>query len=65
MDKKNITVVGTDIDEVKQKNANSGMSYNEAKAYIAKTTGGHDTDFLSNTDIGEVKQQNQNSQAKR
>ncbi|MFJ8261875.1 gamma-type small acid-soluble spore protein [Rummeliibacillus sp. NPDC094406] len=31
------TVAGTDIDEVKRKNAESGMSYNEVKAMLAKT----------------------------
>lgn len=33
---KNITIVGTDIDEVKRQNANSGLSYNEVKALLAK-----------------------------
>ena len=30
------TVVGTDIEEVKRKNANSGLSYNELNELIAK-----------------------------
>ncbi|HHY73286.1 MAG TPA: gamma-type small acid-soluble spore protein [Bacillus bacterium] len=38
------TVVGTNIDEVKRLNERSGMSYNEVKAWLAKTTGGHGTD---------------------
>jgi len=33
------TVAGTDIDEVNRKNAESGMSYNEVKAMLAKTNG--------------------------
>ncbi|SFG04011.1 hypothetical protein SAMN05216353_12014 [Halobacillus alkaliphilus] len=28
---KNVTSSGTDIDEVKRQNANSGLSYNQAK----------------------------------
>jgi len=34
---KKYTDVGTDIEKVKQQNANSGMSYNEVKEYLAKT----------------------------
>ncbi|WP_267930200.1 hypothetical protein [Cytobacillus spongiae] len=30
------TIVGTDIDEVKQLNAKSGLSYNEVKMLLAK-----------------------------
>ncbi|MFJ5715259.1 hypothetical protein [Neobacillus sp. NPDC093127] len=30
------TVVGTDIEEVKRLNSQSGLSYNEVKAIIAK-----------------------------
>lgn len=33
---KKFTEVGTDIEEVKRQNANSGMSYNEVKASLAK-----------------------------
>lgn len=33
---KKFTEVGTDIEEVKRQNANSGMSYNEVKEYLAK-----------------------------
>lgn len=32
----NLTVVGTDIDEVKRLNANSGMSYNELNEWFAE-----------------------------
>lgn len=35
---KKFTEVGTDIEEVKRQNANSGMSYNEVKAYLAQKT---------------------------
>ncbi|MDC3414572.1 gamma-type small acid-soluble spore protein [Aquibacillus sp. 3ASR75-11] len=55
MKNNNTTNVGTDIQEVKRKNAQSGMSYNEAKEYIARTTGGHNTKQLSNTDVAQVK----------
>lgn len=34
--KKRFTVVGTDIEEVKRKNSESGLSYNEVKALLAK-----------------------------
>jgi hypothetical protein len=33
---KNITVVGTDIDEVKRLNSRSGLSYNEVKQLLAE-----------------------------
>ncbi|WP_338453151.1 gamma-type small acid-soluble spore protein [Niallia oryzisoli] len=55
------TVSGTNIDEVKRLNAQSGMSYNEVKAYLAQTTGGHGTRNFSNTEIEEVKRKNQQS----
>lgn len=55
----NSTVVGTNIDEVKKRNENSGMSYNEVKEFLAKSTGGHGTSVYSDTDIEEVKKNNQ------
>jgi hypothetical protein len=54
---KNVTEVGTDIDEVKRQNANSGLSYNEAKALIARETGGYGTAKYSNTDPEKVKRE--------
>ena len=51
---KNLTSVGTDIDEVKRLNANSGLSYNEVKELLAKT-GGKGTAIYSDTDVEEVK----------
>lgn len=56
------TAAGTDIEAVKKANKNSGMSYNEAKEYVAKTTGGHGTAIYSDTDLEEVSAQNQQSQ---
>ncbi|MBM7643870.1 ribosomal protein L7/L12 [Scopulibacillus daqui] len=53
--KSKLTLAGTDIEKVKRLNSQSGMSYNEAKAFIAKTTGGHHTDIYSDTDAEEVK----------
>lgn len=35
-DQKKYTVVGTDIEEVKRLNANSGLSYNELNEWFAK-----------------------------
>lgn len=36
MKHKNKTVAGTDIEEVKRLNSQSGLSYNEAKILLAK-----------------------------
>jgi gamma type small acid-soluble spore protein len=52
------TAAGTNIEEVKKLNAQSGMSYNEVKELLAKTTGGRGTAIYSDTDIEEVKRQN-------
>lgn len=52
---KKYTAAGTDIQSVREKNANSGMSYNEVKAYMARTTGGHGTIKYSNTDAEQVR----------
>ncbi|MBB6453808.1 hypothetical protein HNQ94_002259 [Salirhabdus euzebyi] len=54
MSDNHFTRVGTNINDVKEKNAQSGLSYNEAKELIAKTTGGRDTAKYSNTNIEEV-----------
>ena len=59
------TVVGTNIDAVKRQNERSGMSYNEVKELLAKTTGGHGTGIYSDTNIEEVKRKNQQSMEKR
>ncbi|MGJ9459742.1 gamma-type small acid-soluble spore protein [Oceanobacillus sp. CF4.6] len=58
---KNSTDAGTDIDVVKEKNEQSGLSYNEVKEYIAKTSGGHGTSVYSDTNIEEVKTKNRPS----
>lgn len=55
---KKYTNTGTDIKDVKQKNAESGMSYNEVKEFIAKTTGGHGTSTYSDTDREAVRKKN-------
>ncbi|RBP96364.1 hypothetical protein DFO70_101169 [Cytobacillus firmus] len=34
--KRNLTIAGTDIDEVKRLNSQSGLSYNEAKKRLAE-----------------------------
>ncbi|HHW37229.1 MAG TPA: gamma-type small acid-soluble spore protein [Bacillales bacterium] len=49
------TVVGTNINEVKSQNENSGMSYNQVKEWLAKTSGGCGTEIYSNTDGKNVK----------
>ncbi|MGV3465026.1 MAG: gamma-type small acid-soluble spore protein [Heyndrickxia sp.] len=53
------TVAGTNIEEVKRKNAESGMSYNEVKEMLAKTTGGRGTAIYSDTDVEQVMRKNQ------
>ncbi len=51
------TVVGTNINEVKKRNEQSGMSYNEVKEWMAKNTGGHGTKVFSDTNINEVRKE--------
>ena len=50
------TISGTDIEEVKRKNAASGLSYKEIMEVLAKT-GGHGTAVYSDTNIEQVKNQ--------
>ncbi|WP_099159135.1 gamma-type small acid-soluble spore protein [Virgibacillus ndiopensis] len=59
--KDTFTVAGTNIDAVKRQNERSGMSYNEVKELIARTSGGHGTGIYSDTNIEEVKRKNQAS----
>lgn len=54
---KKYTVVGTDIEAVKQKNAQSGMSYKEVKEFLAKTTQGYGTAKFSDTKVESMKKQ--------
>lgn len=61
----NYTVSGTNIDEVKRKNENSGMSYNEVKNYLAQTTGGHGTAMYSDTNVEEMKENIHNGYIKK
>ncbi|MBS4219627.1 gamma-type small acid-soluble spore protein [Bacillus sp. FJAT-49711] len=58
------TVSGTNIDAIKRANERSGLSYNEVKELLAKTTGGHGTWIYSDTNIEEVKRKNQESMQK-
>ena len=52
------TASGTNIEAVKQANENSGLSYNEAKEYIARTSGGHGTEVYSDTDAKQIRKKN-------
>ncbi|KOS71518.1 hypothetical protein AEA09_00475 [Lysinibacillus contaminans] len=52
------TSAGTDINEVKRKNAASGLSYNEVKEMLARS-GGQGTAVYSDTNSNEVKKGNQ------
>lgn len=56
-DNSQYTVVGTDIEAVKEQARKSGLSYNEAKEWIAQKTGGRDTHIYSDTDVEAVKRQ--------
>ncbi|WP_067727010.1 hypothetical protein [Oceanobacillus damuensis] len=58
----NFSAAGTEIDEVKKRNENSGMSYNEAKEFLAKTTGGHGTSIYSDTNVEDVRRKNEQNQ---
>ncbi|WP_164667864.1 hypothetical protein [Virgibacillus doumboii] len=58
---KRYTAAGTDIEAVKEQSRRSGLSYNEAKEWIARTTGGRGTNVFSDTDAEEVKRKNQQS----
>lgn len=51
------TVAGTDIEEVKRKNAESGMSYKEVLEMLAKR-GGRNTSQFSDTNVDEVRRNN-------
>nr|WP_106778981.1 gamma-type small acid-soluble spore protein [Lysinibacillus timonensis] len=50
------TVAGTNINEVKKRNAQSGLSYNEVFKLLAQT-GGKGTSIFSDTNVEEVKSQ--------
>ena len=49
------TVVGTDIEEVKRLNANSGMSYNELNEWFARKMNGENGENLNGTSINNNK----------
>lgn len=53
-----VTSAGTNISEVKRKNAESGLSYNDVKELLARTDG-KGTAIYSDTDPYEVKMANQ------
>ena len=57
-DQDEFTVVGTNIDEVKKNNANSGLTYNEVKELLASNTGTRDEGSYSQTDIATTKRLN-------
>lgn len=44
-----------------QQSQKSGLSYNEAKEWIARTTGGHNTHIYSNTNVEKVREENNQS----
>lgn len=59
MNNKKHTVAGTDIEAVKEQARKSGLTYNEAIEWMAKTTGGRGTHIYSDTDATAVKKKNE------
>lgn len=53
---------GVDSEAMIEQARKSGLSYNEAKERIAKTTGGRDTHIYSDTDVEAVRKQNEQSE---
>lgn len=53
---------GVDSESMIEQARKSGLSYNEAKEWIAKTTGGRDTHIYSDTDVEAVRKQNEQSE---
>jgi hypothetical protein len=51
-----LTVVGTDIEEVKRLNANSGMSYNELNEWFAEKIKNEGMKGVTNTVFNQNKQ---------
>lgn len=49
------TVSGTDIEEVKRNNENSGLTYSQVKELLAKKSGTKDMGSFSQTEIAAVK----------
>ena len=49
------TVSGTNIEEVKRNNENSGLTYTQVKELLAKTTGTQDAGNYSQTEIAAIK----------
>lgn len=45
------------VEELLLQAQRSGLTYNQAKAFIAKTSGGHGTNIYSDTNVEEVKRQ--------
>lgn len=58
------TVAGTNIEAVKEANKNSGMSYNEVKEFLAKSTEEYGTPISGDTDIQNGSSQDHPSQKK-
>ena len=46
------------IEKMLEQARRSGLTYNQAKVYIAKTSGGYGTHVYSDTDVAEVREQN-------
>ena len=62
MTEEGFTVVGTDIEEVKKANQNSGLTYNQAKELLARIKGTKDAGSFTPAEINAaVKQNSSNS----
>lgn len=59
MNNKKYTVAGTDIEAMKEQARKSGLTYNEAIEWMAKTTGGRGTHIYSDTDASAIRKKNE------
>lgn len=53
-----------DIEALQAQARRSGLTYNEAKEWMAKTTGGYGTNIYSDTDVQTVREENTQSTEK-
>jgi|GEM_PF-2974572 len=56
------SAANTNLETLQAQAQRSGLSYNQAKAYIAMTSGGRGTNIYSDTNVEEVRKQNQQAE---
>lgn len=54
---KNTNDVTEDVEKLQEIAQQKGLTYNQAKMYIAKTSGGTDTAKYSNTDFEKIREE--------